>query len=109
MRTVKVRSLPFKDVISDIAEAFDIDYVENCTLYELELPKNIGKGRIKGIDFDNGLGLIDYDCTFNEDIQFEFSVDKVHPLKFLFCLEGMFTHSFEHDEELKTYPFSYSG
>lgn len=95
MKTIKVSSLPLKDVITDIASALDVPYTENCNLYELQLPAFIGTGTIKGIDFEDGLGLIEYDCTFFEDIVFEFSVNEVHPLKFLFCLEGCFEHNFE--------------
>lgn len=94
MRKIKVSSLPLKDVIADISKALQIDFVENCSLYELELPSYIGKGKIVGIDFESGLGIIEYDCTFFEDISFEFSKNEVHPLKFLFCLEGSFDHNF---------------
>jgi len=99
MKTIQVSSLPLKDVITDIAKALDVPFSENCNLYELQLPAFIGTGTIKGIDFEDGLGLIEYDCTFFEDMVFEFSVNEVHPLKFLFCLEGYFDHNFEDETE----------
>lgn len=94
MRSIKVSSLPLKDVISDISKTLNVGYTEKCSLYELTLPEAVGKGKILGIDFDDGLGLIRYDCTFKIDIQFEFTVDKVHPLKFLFCELGSIAHRF---------------
>ncbi|MGB3149654.1 MAG: AraC family transcriptional regulator [Maribacter sp.] len=94
MRSIEISSLPLKNVIADISAILEVPYTENCSLYELRLPESIGTGVIVGIDFDDGLGLIRYDCTFHMDIQFEFTVNKVHPLKFLFCELGSITHSF---------------
>src|SRR5690606_26589163 len=34
-------------------------------------------------------------CTFNEAVEFHFTLDDVHPLKFLFCLDGSVDHRFE--------------
>ncbi|AWX43254.1 Regulatory protein PchR [Flagellimonas maritima] len=94
MKTVQVSSLPIKDVITDIAREWDVPYTENCSIYEVLLPEKIGKGKVNGIDFNEGLGLIQYDCVFFEDTEIKFSVDKVHPLKFLFCQEGCIAHQF---------------
>jgi len=104
MKTIQVSSLPLKDVITDIAKALNVPYTENCNLYELQLPAFIGSGTIKGIDFEDGLGLIEYDCIFFEEIVFEFSVNDVHPLKFLFCLEGSFEHKFEDETDWHKIP-----
>lgn len=60
--TIQVSSLPLKDVIADIASVLNITYDENCTLFEISLPETVGEGTIKGIDFDDGLGLIECDC-----------------------------------------------
>ncbi|UZO80097.1 AraC family transcriptional regulator [Aquimarina sp. ERC-38] len=91
-----VRSIPLKDVIADIAKIFDTEYFHYCDEYSLEIPQNFGEGRITGINFKNGLGILRYDCTFLQDTVFKFVVNKVHPLKFLFCAIGEFTHTFEH-------------
>ena len=104
MKRIKVSSLPLKDVISDISNALDVSFSESCNLYTLSLPAYIGTGVITGIDFEDGLGLIAYDCTFFENIVFEFSVNEVHPLKFLFCLEGSFEHNFENEDEWHAIP-----
>lgn len=95
MIIIPVKSLPLKDVIKDIADAFKTNYHESCSEFIIDLPEAIGQGTIKGINFDSGMGLIEYNCTFNEAIEFHFTVDEVHPLKFLFCLEGSLEHRFE--------------
>ena len=100
MKSIQVNSLPFKEVISDIAEAFGTDYSKNCDEYILQLPSHIGSGTIKGINFTSGLGIINYDCTFNEDLEIQFVVNEIHPLKFLYCIEGVLQHRFGNAQNL---------
>lgn len=95
VKTIKVQSLPLYEVIRDIADCFGVEYEENCGEYHLTLPKNIGEGFIKGINFDGGFGILIYQCNFHEDIEFQFVVDQVHPLKFLYCLAGKLKHRFQ--------------
>lgn len=101
MKSILVSSLPLKDVIKDIAKALKTDYSENCQEYILHIPKEYGSGTILGINFESGLGLIQYDCTFNEEMEFRFSVRKVHPLKFIYVKSGNLHHRFEHEENVK--------
>ena len=100
MRSIQINSLPIRDVIIDLSRAFDIDYAENCLEFLLEIPNHIGKGFIRGIDFEAGMGIIQYDCVFNDDLEILFSVDQVHPLKFLYVLQGSLQHRFENDKKL---------
>lgn len=44
MRTIISRSIPFKDVMSDLSKEMKTDYSETCKEYSLELPPHIGKG-----------------------------------------------------------------
>ncbi|MHA7056344.1 helix-turn-helix domain-containing protein [Aquimarina sp. M1] len=95
MIIIEVKSLPIKDVIADISEAFDTSFNTTCEEYFLTVPEHIGKGSIRGINFDSGMGIILYDCLFKEKIEFHFTINEVHPLKFLYCLEGSLKHRFE--------------
>ncbi|QQX76529.1 MULTISPECIES: helix-turn-helix domain-containing protein [Aequorivita] len=100
MNSIQVNSLPLKDVIRDIAQVFNISHTENCGEYLLQLPPSVGEGTIRGINFDGGLGLIQYDCIFNKDFEIHFVVNNVHPLKFLYTVNGILHHRFENEEEL---------
>lgn len=96
MKKIQVNSLPLKEVIADIAEAFGVEYDTNCDEYTLFLPPQVGAGWIRGINFDNGLGILQYDCTFVENMEIQFVINEVHPLKFLYCIEGELVHRFGH-------------
>ncbi|MGB6150787.1 MAG: AraC family transcriptional regulator [Pricia sp.] len=102
MKTIQVNSLPLKDVIADIARAFGVDYTASCDEYALFLPTQVGEGWIRGINFENGLGILQYDCTFVEDTEIQFVINEVHPLKFLYCTEGELVHSFGESNNLHT-------
>ncbi|MDC8000472.1 AraC family transcriptional regulator [Aequorivita todarodis] len=102
MNAIQVNSLPLKDVIRDIAKVFNIPFSENCDEYLLKLPSPVGEGTIRGINFEGGLGLIQYDCLFNEDMEIHFVVNNIHPLKFLYTVEGILRHRFENEDELHT-------
>ncbi|MGB3143062.1 MAG: AraC family transcriptional regulator [Maribacter sp.] len=99
MISIAVNSLPIADIMNDLAKAFDTSYTESCGFFILTIPQNFGVGKISGINFDSGMGIIQYDCTFKETIEFRFTVNEVHPLKFLYCVEGEIQHTFENSDK----------
>lgn len=68
MRCIRVKSLPIKQVIRDLAEYFDTQYTNNCDEYYLEIPNHIGNGFIKGVNFESGLGILQYDCVLKRNL-----------------------------------------
>lgn len=101
MKTIQVHSLPIENLISDIAKAFGTEYTQDCDEYTLHLPGHIGSGMIKGINFQGGLGIIQYEVCFLEDTEIQFVLDKVHPLKFMFSVANTLEHHFKEDEDTK--------
>lgn len=104
MKKLTVSSLPLKNVVSDIARELGTDYSESCGIFYVRIPDSYGQGIIVGTDFNDGLGLIHYECTFKEDITIEYSVDEVHPVKFLFSMEGELQHKFVDESEWHSIP-----
>lgn len=99
MKTIISHSIPLKEIITDNANQLGGFVVTNCDTYSIEIPQSFGSGYIRGINFQGGLGLLIYNCTFNTDLEIQFILDTVHPLKFLFCEKGTLTHKFENEEE----------
>ncbi|WGK65324.1 helix-turn-helix domain-containing protein [Croceiramulus getboli] len=98
MNSHYVKSLPIQEVLGDLAEAFQAQVDHQCGECVLELPGHIGEGYIRGTNFKQGLGLIEYNCKFYEATALHFSVNQVHPLKFIFCNKGTLEHTFEEKE-----------
>lgn len=98
MHTIHAHSIPLKLVIQDLAKEFGIKAHQNCEEYSFQIPSSYGEGSITGVELQNGLGMIFYDCTFLEDLQIKFIVDQIHPLKFIFCERGTISHQFEKND-----------
>lgn len=94
MKIYQVNSIPLKDVIISLAKSFDVKYKHRCGEYYLSIPPHIGEGEIRGINFENGLGLIIYKALFKEDTRLEFTLDEIHPVKFVYSLQGAVAHEF---------------
>ncbi|TXE06012.1 helix-turn-helix transcriptional regulator [Gelidibacter salicanalis] len=99
MLTIKVNSLPVDLVIQDLANALQLTYQLNCKEYHLELTGDVGRGYIKAMMLESGLGIIEYNCQFNMDVEIQFVKDLTHPLKFLYCTKGKFNHRFSDEAE----------
>lgn len=99
MLAIEVNSLPIGEVMSDISKALQTEFTVNCDEFYLEIPSKFGEGSIKGVNFNGGLGILQYDCCFTDDVEFRFTLGEVHPLKFLYCLEGTLNHRFENSDE----------
>ena len=98
MISIKVNSLPVDLVIKDLAEAFQLPFQLKCREYSVELTEPVGKGYIKAMMLESGLGIIEYHCNFNMDVEIQFVKDFTHPLKFLYCTKGHFNHRFSNEE-----------
>lgn len=97
MLTFQVNSIPLKEVIISLAESLGIPYKNYCGEYYVDIPAHIGEGQIRGINFENGLGLITYKVLFKEDFRLEFTLNEVHPLKFIYSLRGPVSHMFPNE------------
>ncbi|MFD2434624.1 helix-turn-helix domain-containing protein [Mesonia maritima] len=94
MRHIYVKSLPLKDVIRDLATELNCEVIDHCEEFLIQIPEKHGKGYVRGINFRKGIGVIEYDCV-KENINIHFSLSQIHPLKFIFCSNGIIKHSFE--------------
>jgi len=92
---INVRSLLVNEIISDLSERFNLPIQNGSGVLSIEIPKDLGRGFIHGINFDSGIGIMYYYCKFNQDISIHFINEAVHPLKFIFCSEGQVGHTFQ--------------
>ena len=96
---ITVKALPIKDIIIDLAQQMDVEIDKDNKEFTIQLPKKLGKGFIRGANFESGIGIIQYNCTFFCDMEIHFTINRTHPLKFIMCSEGRVQHSFERSDE----------
>lgn len=99
MRIV-VKTLPVNEILEDIAETLDTELQDRSGELTVEIPEYLGEGYIRGVSFDSGMGFVTYNCKFYEDVEFHFSLNTVHPLKFIFCSEGNVGHCFQKSDQI---------
>ena len=97
-----VKALPVEDVVGDLAKQFKTNLEKDAGELTLNLPENLGQGYIRATSFSSGVGIIEYYCTFYKDITIHFTLNRTHPLKFIFCSEGKVNHSFEENSDIHT-------
>lgn len=97
---VAVKALPVHDIIKDMAKQWSLNIKTDGGELTIDLPEKLGEGYIRGTSFDSGIGIIEYNCKFKEDVEVLFSLNVTHPLKFIFCSEGTVNHTFEEDQEM---------
>lgn len=97
---ISVKALPIHDVLKEFSEEFEVPIEEDGGELTLQIPEKYGQGFIRGSSFDSGIGIVEYKCTFYRDLEMLFTINKTHPLKFIFCSKGRIKHAFEEDEEI---------
>ena len=97
-----VKTLPVNEILEDIAETLNTELKDRSGELTVEIPESLGEGYIRGVSFDSGMGFVTYNCKFYEDVEIHFSLNTVHPLKFIFCSEGNVGHCFQKSEQIHT-------
>ncbi|WP_081210467.1 helix-turn-helix domain-containing protein [Salegentibacter sediminis] len=97
---IDVKTLPVNEIIEDIARIIGVEIENGNGEYVIQIPEKLGEGYIRGASFDTGMGVITYNCKFYEDVEIHFSLNTVHPLKFIFCSQGSVGHCFQSQEKV---------
>lgn len=99
---IAVKTLPVNEIIQDLSEFLNAPINNDAGEYVLTIPKELGEGTVHASSFDSGIGVISYNCKFYEDVEIHFTLNSIHPLKFIFCSQGSVSHSFQHAKEINT-------
>ena len=83
-----ITSTVFSTIIPALAEVFDTPFTEYCDEYTVRLPERIGSGYIRGIDFDHGLGISEWNVRCGEKGEILFNTEEAPPLMMIFGVEG---------------------
>jgi len=84
--------------IKSLAKQLGMDSYTDCLEEVIELSAPVGRGKIIGFIFSDGIGFVVFDCVINEDWIIEFSEAFPAPLQFNFEIEGEIWHSFNNGD-----------
>lgn len=99
---ISVKALPVEEIIESLSKQFKTPIKRDGGELTIDLPEKLGKGFIRGTSFTSGVGVIEYNVTFFQNMEIHFVMNKTHPLKFIFCSEGRVNHAFEENLETNT-------
>lgn len=95
-----VKALPVEEILESLSKHFKAPLQKDGGELTLQLPGNLGEGFIRGTSFSWGVGIIEYNVTFFKDMAIHFTINKTHPLKFIFCSKGRVRHRFEENQDI---------
>lgn len=72
----------------------------SSTEYTFNLDRNVGKGHIRSINLEDGISVLEFNLTVNEDI--EIAVDSLlgTHVNFMYCSKGNLSHHFGNSETI---------
>lgn len=76
------------DTIPKIASLFKIGYKQDLSEYTVLIPADLGKGKITGMHFPNGLDLYTFNCSFHKETEIVFKCLVGSPVRLVHCVEG---------------------
>lgn len=99
---IKVDAKDASDTVKQIRDAIGGSLTDRWGEYVLEVANEKAKGKIRCIDFEYGLSLLEYDITFADEVTLESDVSDFNPINFAYCLEGYCGHRFGFQEKSAT-------
>src|SRR5690606_20600552 len=73
-----------------------------ATEYVFHLDKTIGSGRIRSINLEEGISVLEFDLNVKEPIQLSIDTLLGTHVNFMYCSKGKLSHSFGHCETFNT-------
>ncbi len=94
MNVVEVYSANLKDTIEQMQGILGGEIVERWGEYTFTVNNKNAAGNIRFIDFEWGVGLLEYDISFHEETLLITDTTSYNPIHFIYCLEGCCSHRF---------------
>lgn len=88
-----------KQIIFELASKLKVKPDEENNEACFDIPKKLGNGYFKAIDFDFGVGIIMADFLLKKELELSFGKESINPLKILFNLETPILFKSENKDE----------
>lgn len=93
---ISINTFDPHSVIDIIAKQFKVKVTNKGAESSLNVPKKLGNGCLKGINFIEGIGLLIINANFNQDVVLNYG-DENQPLRCMFCQNGRIIHILDPD------------
>jgi len=93
---ISINTFDPHSVIDIIAKQLKVKVINKGAESSINLPKRFGSGSLKGINFNEGIGLLIINANFQQDLVLNYG-DENQPLRCMFCQNGRVIHILDPD------------
>ena len=93
MKKIQLSAASISEHVKIIGEILGGKHAVDCDEINLKLDTSSGEGNIRGVNFQNGLGLLNIHCKLTEAVQLIYPSAAEPPMRFIFCVQGRLKHA----------------
>lgn len=101
MIEIEIKADNTKEILEYIQKHIGGTIIELWSECTLIVDNDLAKGSIRFIPFDWGVNLLDYNITFSDDVRLEMHADEYNPIRFVYVMNGNFTHKFDKEKRVE--------
>lgn len=109
MKKLYINTGGFDAVFNNLKESFGGDLLVTANEYKLTFKSRWATGSISGVRFEKEMTYLNFDLTFNQDVNLSIESNPLSPVFFVYCEKGNVVHSFGANGEIKSLKKQQSG
>ena len=88
MQSFTITDYNYEARISSLAKMLDVEMTTDCDEHSIKFDNQLGKGQIKGINFDHGVSLMLYNLELRQDFTLRYKLGRRHPIQLHYTNKG---------------------
>ncbi len=88
MKNIVISDFHYEERINKMASLFRAETVIDCDEISFNFDNDIGKGSIRGINFDFGVGVMMFDLNLASDLTLDYYLGRRHPIQCIYNSQG---------------------
>lgn len=109
MKKLYINAGGFDAVFNNLKDSFGGDLFITANEYKLTIKSKWASGSISGVRFEKEMTYLNFDLTFNQDVNLSIESNPLAPVFFAYCEKGNVLHSFGANGEVKCLKKQQSG
>lgn len=109
MKKLYINTGGFDAVFNNLKDSFGGELLITANEYKLKIKSKWANGSISGVRFEKEMTYLNFDLTFNQDVNLSIESNPFAPVFFAYCEKGNVLHSFGANGEVKTLKKQQSG
>ncbi|MDY0780116.1 AraC family transcriptional regulator [Tenacibaculum sp. IB213877] len=102
MKSISINSISISRTFTQLSEQLNGSYKKCFKEHCLKLNNEIGYGEIRGMLLKGGLFYLEFNVTFEEDVELTIQSNNKPVVNFAYCSEGTVAHQFSKDKKETT-------